>query len=64
MYLYAFLPAESLWRKPFLEWTTDDWQNGSNQSTLWLMKEGKVVSKRGLVSLKEIRKTLPQQFPE
>lgn len=53
--IYAFQPDESLWFKPFDEWTPDDWQHTGHRSLLWDIKKGTVLKAPGVHTRDEIR---------
>ena len=46
--LYAFQPAESLWFKPFADWTADDIQNPDHKSIFWNIATGRVSRRKGM----------------
>ncbi|MCW5979211.1 MAG: hypothetical protein KIT09_14135 [Bryobacteraceae bacterium] len=45
---YALQPAESLWYKPFADWTTDDWQHPEHKSLYWDIRTGAVTTYPGV----------------
>ena len=54
--IYAFQPDESLWFKPFAEWTPDDWNHKAHRSMLWDIKKGIVLRASGVHNRDKIRK--------
>ncbi len=53
--IYAFQPDESLWFKPFDEWTPEDWQHKGHRSLLWDIKKATVLKAPGVHTRTEIR---------
>jgi hypothetical protein len=46
--LYALNPAQSLWFKPFAEWTRADWKHPDHESVLWDIRTGAVTTYPGI----------------
>jgi hypothetical protein len=54
--IYALLPSESLWSKPFAEWQQADWMHPENLSALWDLEKNVVLWAKGTGTLDWIRK--------
>ncbi len=45
--VYALFPAESLWSKPFNEWSECDWQHQDNLSAMWSLDSTIILWAKG-----------------
>ena len=46
--IYALVPLQELWAKPFADWTPEDWANPQHLSILWNIQTGTVHFKGGI----------------
>ena len=51
--IYALVPPQELWAKPFADWTPEDWANPQHLSILWIIQTGTVHFKGGIQSAEE-----------
>ena len=52
--IFALLPKQELWRKPFEEWTAEDWADRTHFSLLWDITTGKVLIAQGVRHVDEM----------
>ena len=53
--IFALQPAQALWYKPFVDWTTEDWGNPKHLSILWSINSGTVKCSACIHTREEVR---------